>query len=419
MTDISWKSIRLGNHCSKIGSGATPRGGKESYQTSGISLIRSQNVHNWGFSEDGLAHIDEQQAKRLDNVKVSEGDVLLNITGDSVARVCQAPNHILPARVNQHVAIIRPDNEKIDADFLRYYLVSPAKQSSMLALASGGATRNAITKSMIEDFEIPCPSIEMQRAIASKLSVIDNLIVNNSKRIKILEDMARLIYHEWFVQYRYTNHEKIKMVDSKSELGQIPKDWQLLRLDQVCESIMSGGTPRTNSPEYWGGNIPWLSSGETGNNFIFETEKTITDEGVSESSTRLARSGCTVIASAGQGKTRGQTSMLRIDCYINQSIIALTADRKFVTDNFLFFDLERRYSQFRQISDGSTRGSLTTKLLAELTVIVPSPELVSQFDSIVEPMVRNIELMLRKNNILRRTRDLLLPKLISGQLAVV
>jgi len=105
-----WPCKRLGDFCIKIGSGATPKGGKESYHADGpISLIRSQNVHNNGFSISGLAFIDEEQAKKLNNVIVEAGDILLNITGDSVARVCLAPFKYLPARVNQHVAIIRPN----------------------------------------------------------------------------------------------------------------------------------------------------------------------------------------------------------------------------------------------------------------------------------------------------------------------
>ena len=111
-----WTTKRLGDCCEKIGSGATPKGGKEAYLDFGpIHLIRSQNVHNDGFSPSGLAYISEEQAQKLDNVKVESGDVLLNITGDSVARVCQALSRFLPARVNQHVAIIRPISSVFDA----------------------------------------------------------------------------------------------------------------------------------------------------------------------------------------------------------------------------------------------------------------------------------------------------------------
>lgn len=150
------RNLRLGEVCSKIGSGATPRGGKNGYLESGrFALIRSQNVLNSGFEKAGLAFISDEQARRLDGVSVEARDVLLNITGDSVARVCQVAKDVLPARVNQHVAIIRPDPDMLDPQFLRYFMVQPSFQDFLLSMASSGATRNALTKGMIEDFEIP------------------------------------------------------------------------------------------------------------------------------------------------------------------------------------------------------------------------------------------------------------------------
>ena len=129
-------------YVSKIGSGATPRGGKDVYLQDGpYALIRSQNVYNDGFRRDGLAFIGEHHAEVLQNVEVFEGDVLLNITGDSVARACQVPTDALPARVNQHVAIVRPDSAIVDPEYLRYYLVSAEMQTLLLSWAGSGGTR--------------------------------------------------------------------------------------------------------------------------------------------------------------------------------------------------------------------------------------------------------------------------------------
>ena len=178
---MAFSRIRLGDVCSKIGSGATPRGGKESYKGGATSLIRSQNIYNDGFHRDGLAYIDDVQASQLANVEVQSGDILLNITGDSVARCCQAAIDVLPARVNQHVAIIRPHRGRLESRFLRYVLASPAYQSHLLALASAGATRNALTKGMIENLEIDAPEISKQKTIARILGALDDKIENNRK----------------------------------------------------------------------------------------------------------------------------------------------------------------------------------------------------------------------------------------------
>lgn len=131
MSSSKWKSKKLGSLCSKIGSGATPRGGKEAYLEKGpFALIRSQNVLDFFFSYQGLAFINEEQASQLNNVELQERDVLLNITGDSVARVCQVPKEILPARVNQHVSIIRPDSAKLHTEYLKYFLLNPNPNES-------------------------------------------------------------------------------------------------------------------------------------------------------------------------------------------------------------------------------------------------------------------------------------------------
>ena len=153
-----WAPINLGGVCTKIGSGATPRGGSDVYLQRGpYALIRSQNVYNEGFHHDGLAYIGDKHAAELDGVEVMKNDVLLNITGDSVARACQVDPGVLPARVNQHVAIIRPNPDKLDSRFLRYFLVSPDMQAKLLSWAGSGGTRNALTKGMIESFDVFAP----------------------------------------------------------------------------------------------------------------------------------------------------------------------------------------------------------------------------------------------------------------------
>lgn len=152
-----WRVDKLKNLCEKIGSGSTPTGGKESYSTSGISLIRSTNVFDYNFSFDDLAFISEVQASKLKNVEVMENDILFNITGVSVARCCTVPKNVLPARVNQHVMIIRPDRNLNLSFYLLLNLCSTDSKNALLGISQSGSTREAITKSEIEEFEISLP----------------------------------------------------------------------------------------------------------------------------------------------------------------------------------------------------------------------------------------------------------------------
>ena len=162
-----WVRNRLGAITTKIGSGATPRGGEESYKETGTPLIRSMNVHDWGFKEAKLARIDNIQAAQLSNVVVERDDVLLNITGASVARCCVAPEELLPARVNQHVSIIRPRKDEISSAFLQYLLISQTYKNRLLHTGEAGSTRQAITKAQIEDFVVEYPKSlpEQQRIV--------------------------------------------------------------------------------------------------------------------------------------------------------------------------------------------------------------------------------------------------------------
>ena len=185
---LSTKYDKLKNLTKKIGSGSTPRGGQSSYKESGISLIRSMNVHDCYFKVKNLAFIDDIQADKLKNVEIQENDVLLNITGASVARCCIVDSNYLPARVNQHVSIIRTD-ERILPEFMLYFLISPKMKSKLLYDSSGNATREAITKSMIEAIDVPIISLEIQQKLINKIK--ESFRLNN----KIIETQNQKLNH--------------------------------------------------------------------------------------------------------------------------------------------------------------------------------------------------------------------------------
>lgn len=167
-----WKQKLLGEITTKIGSGATPKGGKSAYQEDGITLIRSMNVHNGIFEYKELAHISDEQAIKLDNVAIEENDVLLNITGASVARSCVVPSEILPARVNQHVCIIRC-KECIIPEFLNKLLIDDNYQELLWGIAGAGATREAITKQQVESLQIIMPPVELQNEFMRFCNQVD------------------------------------------------------------------------------------------------------------------------------------------------------------------------------------------------------------------------------------------------------
>lgn len=185
----SWPLEKLKNLTSKIGSGATPRGGSKSYKDEGIPLIRSMNVQDGLFTSKGIAYIDDGQAKALNNAQVLGSDVLLNITGASVARVCITPKEYHGARVNQHVAIIRPTSH-LNCLFLQFQLINPSFKSKLLSGAGGGATREAITKSDIENTTVIHPPIEEQNKFAQRITKISQFESDYSLSFKKLDELS-------------------------------------------------------------------------------------------------------------------------------------------------------------------------------------------------------------------------------------
>jgi type I restriction enzyme S subunit len=248
----------LGDITLKIGSGATPSGGNNSYKTKGISLIRSQNVHDFKFSREGLAFIDKDQARKLDNVSVRKDDVLLNITGDSIARTCVVPDEILPARVNQHVSIIRCKPE-YNAKYIHYYLIH--LKSHLFQICGIGGTRNALTKDAL--IKLPIKISKQQNQIAKVLSDLDSKIELNNRINSELEAMAKTLYDYWFVQFDFpdTNGKPYKtsggkMVWNEEFKREIPEGWEVFNINEKIE--VKDGTHDSPKPKKEG--FPLITS---------------------------------------------------------------------------------------------------------------------------------------------------------------
>ena len=431
-----WRAVTLGDVCTKIGSGATPRGGKEVYLEDGpYALIRSQNVYNTGFAHDGLAFISDEHAESLSNVEVMQDDVLLNITGDSVARVCQVDPLVIPARVNQHVAIIRPDSDKLDPTYLRYYLASPEIQAMFLSWAGSGGTRNALTKQMIESFEVRAPiDISEQRAIAHVLGTLDDKIELNRRMNETLEEMARALFKSWFVDFdpvraKMEGHWRLgeslpglpadlydlfpdRLVPS--ELGEIPEGWKVGVLDDVIE-ILSGGTPKTSMPEYWGGDIPWYTAKDAPNLsdvFVLETERTITQAGIDNSAAKVLPKGTTIVTARG---TVGRLACLGIPMAMNQTCYGIRGAHGY-PDIFNYWNIRTAIDELQQRTHGTIFDTITRQTFKLVETVLPPVEYANMFESAVKPVTDRILGNLQESRTLTTQRDALLPKLVSGEL---
>ena len=290
--------------------------------------------------------------------------------------------------VNNHAHIIQT-NELCGLRYL-YYLINSMDLSGYIT----GSAQPKLSQANLNALELNIPERSVQGKIVSVIGDLDDRITMNSRINDNLYEQVTNYYKHLFAG-----------ITSTTSVG------------EMADNIFSGGTPSTANEAYWNGDHYWLSSGETSNRFIVSTIKTITDEGITNSSTRKANKYDIAIASAGQGHTRGQTSMLLTETYVNQSIIVVHADGDYLP--FLFWNIANRYEELRVISNSnSIRGSLTTKMISSLNIPKTEAARIKQFSDYAWPIIKTIENNLNENQRLTAIRNVLLPKLMSGELDV-
>lgn len=426
----SWQRVELGDVCLKIGSGATPRGGQKVYLDAGeYKLIRSQNVYNEGFSAEGLVFLTEHHAKELSSVELELGDVLLNITGDSVARCCQVNESHLPGRVNQHVCIIRPDPKKLNPQFLRYWLISPQMQTLMLSWADSGGTRKALTKGMIESFEIPCPPLDEQKAIAHILGTLDDKIELNQQMNRTLEAIARALFKSWFIDFDPVrakldgrqpagmDAETAALFPAEFEdsaIGKIPKGWKVVPLPEAIEvnptrSLSKG----KNAPYLDMKNMP--TQGHRPDGWIYREFGSGTK--FIQGDTLLAR----ITPCLENGKTAfvdflhdGEVGWGSTEYIIFRPKAPLPVEFGY----FLARSDELRNHAIVNMTGSSGRQRVPVDCFSSYLLAVPSDSIARRFGQAVVPFMKIIKANSEQNSFLISIRDVLSPNLLSGRVCI-
>ena len=381
-----WKTYKLSEIGTIVG-GATPSTKVAENYDGDIPWITPKDLSNFSgrFIEHGERNITQKGFDSCSCQMLPKNSVLFS----SRAPIGYVAIAAVPLCTNQGFKSVVPNEEIVDPRFL-YYLLKFNKDR--IAEMGSGTTFMEVSGGVMKNVEVSLPELMVQEHIADVLSSIDEKIELNNRINHNLEDCLFSLY--------------IRLLENQCGSSTI---------GQVSERIYSGGTPDTKNSDFWGGAINWLSSGETSERFIIDTEKRITENGVRHSSTKYASKYDVVIASAGQGNTRGQTSMTLLNTCINQSVIVIHANS--VEAPAIFCSLANRYDELRAISDASSiRGSLTTKMISALEIpIFPEVESV-KFSSQAMCLIDQIENNLRENRSLKEQRDTLLPKLMGGEL---
>ena len=391
----------LSSITSKIGSGLTPRGGNSVYTDNGISLIRSQNVLDMDFSTENLAYIDEVQAEKLKNVIVEKNDILLNITGDSIARCTIVPEEILPARVNQHVSIIRCKNTE-QSKYVMYYLQYIKKY--LLQISKVGGTRNALTKEAIS--KLPIKISEDWNRISTILDNIDRKIKINNQINQELEAMAKTLYDYWFLQFDFPDQNGKpykssggKMVYNPKPKREIPEGWGVEKLGDVAYLKAGGDKPNNISDRKSKETpIPIYSNGLDNKGLYGYTNKAT-----------IYNNSLTVSARGTIGYVQRRFSPF----FPIIRLISITPkEEKLIgyIENFL------KSIQFE--NSGSVQQQLTVPQIDKLYIVIPENKLLEQYHSLTINYYCQVENNEQQNQELIQLRDWLLPMLMNGQVKV-
>jgi type I restriction enzyme S subunit len=301
-------------------------------------------------------------------------------------------------------------SSEVDKKFLYYRLAGP----KLWELRTGSAQAQ-ITIDRLQRYELRLPPLPTQRKIAAILSAYDNLIENNLRRIKILEEMAQNLYREWFVKFRFPGYQQGRFTDSP--LGRIPEGWEVDTVERTF-AIFGGGTPSRTVPGYWNeGTINWYSPTDltaTGSMFMDRSGDKISELGLAKSSARSFPPFSVMMTSRA---TLGVISINTTDACTNQGFITCVPNERFPLYT-LYYWLKENVEYFISLGTGSTFKEITKGVFKTIELVIPAPVIVTQFEGTVQQFALQVLNLQRKNTTLRRTRDLLLPRLISGEVDV-
>lgn len=411
-----WKS--LSSITSKIGSGSTPRGGNSVYSDSGISFIRSQNVLDMDFSTENLAFINDSQAEKLNNVIVEKNDILLNITGDSIARCTVVPEEILPARVNQHVSIIRCKNTE-ESKYVMYYLQYMKKY--LLQISKVGGTRNALTKEAIG--KLPIKISDDCNKISKILDNIDQKIQTNNQINQELEAMAKILYDYWFVQFDFPDQNGKpykssggKMVYHPELKREIPEGWGVEKLGELAQfknginyEKTSSGSEKVKIINVRNISSSTIFINQTDLDEIFLENDKSTNFIVNEGMILITRSGI-------PGATR-LVSELEAKTVYSGFIIASEVN-DLIYKNLIYYYLKNVEEVLKNQSAGTIMKNISQSVLTDMAVSLPPQNVLLKFNSIIDDLLEQMKNVQRQNQELTQLRDWLLPMLMNGQVKV-
>ena len=408
--NAEWPTVQLEDLCDRITVGHVGKM-SDQYVDDGVVFFRSQDVKPFQLAVESARKVSASFAGSLAKSRLKAGDVVIVRTGyPGTAAV--VPEGIGEANCADLVVITPGPN--LDP----HVLAAVFNSTYGKRLVNGrlvGAAQQHFNVSAAKALELRLPPIEEQQVIGGVVRSFNTLIENNRRRIEILEEMARLLYREWFVHLRFPGHEDVELVDS--DLGPVPEGWRVSPVGDAIETI-GGGTPSKGVEEYWeDGTVQWFTPTDLTRSrsvFTLGSESKITELGLKRSSAKLFPADSVMMTSRA---TIGVISISITQAATNQGFITCVPSED-LPSSYLYFWLNANVDLFLSLAGGATFKELRKSTFRELPILVPDSSVMGSFQQHVWPLMGLIRNLLQQNEVLKEARDLLLPRLVSGEIDV-
>ena len=402
---MEWKEVKLGDLCSKVCSGGTPKSTNLSYYGGEIPWLNTKEIDfNRIYSTEKTitdSGLDNSSAKWI-----APNTVTVAMYGATAGKSCIVK---VPMTTNQACCNLTINDEVADYEFVYYSLKN--NYTTLSSLANGGAQQN-LNAQIIKDYVLQMPSLEDQHRIASILSSLDRKIELNNKINARLEEMAQAIFKNWFVDFEPFKDGKFK----ESELGRIPEGWKVGTLSEIAD-IVGGSTPSKAKSEYYTHKgIAWLTPKDLSNNprvFTSRGEIDITEQGYKSTSTKLMPKGTVLFTSRAP---IGYISIARNEICTNQGFKSMVP--KIAGTCFLYCLIKKITPEIENKSTGSTFKEASGTLMKTLQIIIPATSILEEFETRIAVLFNRIETLEQENSCLSSLRDTLLPRLMSGEIEI-
>lgn len=371
----------------------------------GVAFIRGGDVSGGRIAIDALRTISPQLSQTYKRTLLRGGELLISLVGNP-GEVAIAPALLEGANIARQVGLIAIKPE-VDTRYIMYFLMSPMGRAELFT-RTGGAVQQVINLADLKTVMVPLPSFVGQQRISEILTNYDDLIENNSRRMALLEDSARQLYREWFVRLRFPGHVHTPIVDG------VPQGWKKVRVDELG-TVLTGKTPSTKDADNYGGDIQFVKTPDMhGNAFVLQTETQLSEKGAKSQANKFLPPGALLVSCIG---TVGVVSLTSELSQFNQQINAVIPMEDFLR-YYSYFALKDLKPRLDAIGGGVTMANVSKGKFESMDVLRPTSALLRNFDEFSSPVFNQIKVLGQQNQKLRQARDLLLPRLMNGELAV-